>query len=377
MKVVVRADASIEIGSGHIMRCLTLAERLRQDGATVVFLCRELTGNMCKFLSERKFDVSILNDRSRRESGDLRHGEDENSRSRYLGWLGVSQMDDALEAKKALTCLGFVPDWLVVDHYSLGANWEREMRPSARGIMVIDDLADRPHECDILLDQNLCADYGTRYSGLVPATCVTLLGPRYALLRPEFREARRVRRERGQTPKRILVFFGGSDPQNVTDVALRAIGSLGSSDLQVDVVIGSSSVSRRAVEELCRNMPSCNCHVQPTNMASLMAATDLFVGAGGTTTWERMMLGLPSVVVAIAENQVPIASYLGEMGFLSFVGQFDESDRDGWQARLRKAILDVFSEYPRTLESARVGKSLIDGEGVARVTARMAECPRN
>jgi len=194
-------------------------------------------------------------------------------------------------------------DWLVVDHYALDRRWEEQMRPFVRKIMVIDDLADHPHDCDLLLDQNLYEDMETRYDGLVPEHCIKLLGPKYALLRRGFREARANLRERDGTVKRILVFFGGSDSTNETAKALEAIQLLGRPDIAVDVVVGLSNPHKDGIKEMCSIMPNAKYYCQVDNMAELMAQADLAVGAGGSATWERCFLGLPSITIITAKNQ--------------------------------------------------------------------------
>lgn len=219
MKVAFRADASVGIGSGHVMRCLTLAGELKEAGAQIIFICRECEGNLCDLIEKQGIPVARI-------SGELQSWE-----------------ADAFQSLEALKKYGKA-DWLVVDHYSLDHRWEAGIRNAAEKIMVIDDLADRIHDNDLLLDQNLYEDLENRYNGLAPPHCIKLLGPRYALLRPEFRKARASLRKRDGIIRRILVSFGGSDPSNETAKALEAIGLLGKPEIAVDVVVGSSNPHR-------------------------------------------------------------------------------------------------------------------------------------
>ena len=197
----------------------------------------------------------------------------------HAAWLGVPWQQDATET---LAALGETqPAWLIVDHYALDLRWESILRPRVGKIMVIDDLADRPHDCELLLDQNLYQDMETRYDPLVPATCAKLLGPKYALLRPEFAQARKNLRQRDGQVMRILVFFGGVDPTNETAKAIHALASIADRQFAVDVVVGSGNPHKQQIENLCAEHEGFHYHCQVDNMAELMAAADLAIGAGG------------------------------------------------------------------------------------------------
>ena len=228
--------------------------------------------------------------------------------------------------------------WLIVDHYALDKRWEGQMRPFTGKIMVIDDLADRPHDCDLLLDQNLYKGMERRYEGLVPDHCERLLGPRYALLRPEFAAARRTLRHRDGRVRRILVFFGGSDLSNETAKALEAIRLLNRSDIAVDVVVGASNAKGDMIREICQRMPNTCFHLQVENMAELMALADLAIGAGGTTTWERCYLGLPTIVLVLADNQREVAEAMSAAGAIRNVGWHADVTSTGLAEALRMAM---------------------------------------
>ena len=177
--IAIRTDASCQIGTGHFMRCLTLAEALKQHGAQIHFISRELPVYLRDMLAEKDMDFTLLADNAKASPiDDLAHS----------AWLGTSQAQDAQDSIQALADKAW--DWLIVDHYALDMRWENALRKAAKQIMIIDDIADRQHDCDVLLDQNFYADMQSRYSGKVPAHCQLLLGPRYALLREEFRHLR-------------------------------------------------------------------------------------------------------------------------------------------------------------------------------------------
>jgi UDP-2,4-diacetamido-2,4,6-trideoxy-beta-L-altropyranose hydrolase len=231
-KIIIRTDATLKIGSGHVMRCLTLAEALRDSGAEVRFVCREHSGNLIELIRETEFFVHELPVSEDFEPGGT---SDSNSRSEYASRLGASLEQDARETINVIQ--KNIPDWLIVDHYSLGQAWENRLRPHVHKIMVIDDLADRPHDCDLLLDQNYFQDDVTRYNGLVPPTCTKLFGPQFSLLRPEFAEARKHLKPHNGKVQRVFVFFGGTDSDNITGKALEALSFPELIHLKVDVVM--------------------------------------------------------------------------------------------------------------------------------------------
>ena len=213
---------------------------------------------------------------------------------------------------------------LVVDSYALDEVWERIVRPLVGEIFVIDDLANRKHDCDILLDQNFYRAMQHRYDGLVPPSCKLLLGPSYALLREEFYAAKKKLRRRDGHLRRILVFYGGSDITHETEKAVRALLHLSLPAVEVDVIIGGSNAHRTQIEELCAPHDFLRTYCAVSNMAEFMANADLCLGAGGTTTWERCFLGLPAIVTAIAENQLEICRDCADAGLIYYLGRWDE-----------------------------------------------------
>ncbi|MBQ7477742.1 MAG: UDP-2,4-diacetamido-2,4,6-trideoxy-beta-L-altropyranose hydrolase [Selenomonadaceae bacterium] len=351
MQVVIRTDSSTVIGSGHLMRCLTLAgRRQRADGAEVHFICRDLPGNLSHLVPEGGYRLHLL----------PRHDK-VTGLSGYAAWLTVPQEVDAEETVDVLESLGQV-DCLVVDSYALDASWESRMRHFAKEIFVIDDLADRKHDCDVLLDQNFYLDKGKRYDGLVPEDCRMLLGPAHALLREEFYEVGRHRRKRRGELKNLLIFYGGSDLTNETCKAVRAVLRLSLPEVQIHVVVGGSNPHKKEVETLCRAHGFLHYHEQVDNMAELMNAADIMLGAGGTTTWERCFLGLPSIVTAIADNQVKICEDCHTAGLIDYLGFYDAvSEQD-----IAKGLLGMDADRMRrmTARCLRIfdEKGLCDGE---------------
>ncbi len=352
MKVGIRTDSSLLIGSGHVMRCKTLADELRKRGSEVRFICRDHPGNLLLLLRADCYSVTVLP-----PPDSLNFVQPD--KPDYSAWLGVEQSEDAEQTIEALA--DFKPDWLVVDHYGLDESWEKTLRGHVDKIFVIDDLANRRHDCEVLLNQNLLDNLEKAYRGLVPYHCRKLLGPRFALLRPEFRKAREALRERDGIIRRILVFFGGIDPAGETEKALEALKMLGRPDVAVDVVVGSNNPNGEKIEAICRGMDNVTFHQQISNMAELMAAADLAIGAGGTASWERCCLGLPTVVTITADNQAKPTSNITGRGAVINLGT---SARVGVQDYL-SAIISLTPEKITQMQA--ICLNLLDGRGSERV----------
>lgn len=301
MKVAIRADSSLEMGTGHVMRCLTLAKALRARGAQCTFICRDHPGNLSAMLAQHGFAIHVLSTEPSGPGFATCAGQ---SLPAHAGWLGVDWLTDARQSLVALGNALF--DWLVVDHYALDARWENLLRPACRKLMVIDDLADRHHDCDLLLDQNLGRE-AVHYTPLVPRKCKVLAGPRYALLRPEFAEWRdySLKRRQHAELKKILITMGGVDRDNATGAVLEALRQCAlPPDCIITVVMGSHAPWLERVKDEASKMPwPTEVRVNVEDMAQLMADSDLAIGAAGSTAWERCCVGLPSVVIVLAENQ--------------------------------------------------------------------------
>lgn len=318
MKIAFRTDASLQIGTGHVMRCITLAEALRDRGADCRFICREFTNNLFERIRQSGFEVFAL---PAIEHADISNLPPEQTALAHGNWLGVDYTIDAAQTVAALE--GNRYDWLIVDHYALDHQWEEKLRPFCERIIVIDDLADRIHNCDILLDQNFYQDLDKRYNGLIPQQCTTLLGPAYVLLRPEFEKARQRLRARDGSVKRMVVFFGGNDQKNHTQAVLLALEKMNAMDISVDAVVSSINPNRYLIQELCDKLPRVTYHCNVSNMAELIVNADLGIGAGGATMWERCSLGLPTITVVFAENQLHTTEAVAQLGAIDYAGWAD------------------------------------------------------
>ncbi len=362
MRVIIRADSSEAIGTGHVMRCLTLADHLRQTGNAVSFVCRELPGNIISAVEAKNFPVKRL------PFGDPRIMHD-SGRTEYERWLAVPAEVDLVQTRNILTEMSECIDWLIIDHYALSARWESRMRPHAGSILVIDDLADRSHEADIVLDANVYTGADNRYRGIVPASCRVLEGPEYALLRPEFTRLHWVTSPRHGSVRNLLVFYGGADLTGETEKALGALRDLAGEDLKIKVIVGAANSRHDKILSLCAGDSRISCLRSVDNMAELMADSDLCLGAAGTTTWERCCLGLPTLTTAVAENQVPIGREADRAGLLRYLGSNDEVSQD----MLIQAINEALSQ-PEVLRNMSVrAMEAVDGEGAGRVVGIMRE----
>lgn len=342
MNVAIRADASSRIGSGHVRRCKTLADQLRQRGATVRFVCREQPGHLIRLLTDDGYRVEVL-------PADV-----------------DAQSADADATSSALDRFG--ADWLVVDHYGLGQEWETRLRPEVGGIFVIDDLANRGHDCDLLLDQNWFGGATPfRYDALVPAHCRRLLGPRYALLHPVFAQLRESLPLRDGVVRRLLVFFGAVDSSNQTATVLRALQAEDFAALGVDVVVGHANPHAIEIESMIGQLPYGAIHRELPTLAALMARADVMTGAGGSTTWERCCLGLPAIVAVTADNQEGLTAAVAASGAQHSLGRAGGVNAEHWAAALRES-----QKSPSSLKaSGEAARLLTDGRGAARVSAAM------
>lgn len=300
-RIAFRVDASLLIGTGHVMRCLTLADALRVEGADCLFLCRPHQGHLLALIAERGHRVAALPEATAplvRSPADPAHAD----------WLGTGWAQDAEDTHEALG--KWAPDLLVVDHYGLDHRWEAALRSACRRIMVMDDLADRPHDCDLLLDPSLGREPAD-YAALLPHDAIALLGPRFALLRPEFAQLRAESLARRAQPalRHLLITMGGVDKDDATSHILDALDDCAlPPDLRITAVLGAHSPWLAKVRERAARMRApTQVRVDVRDMARLMADSDLAIGAAGGTSWERCCLGLPTIQLVLAENQMECA----------------------------------------------------------------------
>jgi len=359
MKVMFRTDASLQIGTGHVMRCLTLADALSVKEANCQFICREHSGNLIEFIRDKGYVTHTLPMGVAQEiSG---------SEITHAHWLGTTQAQDA-EA-----CIPILaeqrPDWLIVDHYALDAGWERRLAPYCSKLMVIDDLADRSHVCNLLLDQTYGRE-ASDYRFLVPRSCHLLCGSAYALLRPEFAVLRPYSLQRRTEPVlcELLISMGGIDKDNVTGQVLQALRTsrlpLG---CQITVVMGAIAPWLDDVRRLAQDMPwPTQVLVGISDMAQRMADCDLAIGAAGATSWERCCLGVPTIMLVLAENQLKVAQGLEQAGAAWLVNLPVYQN-----TQLRDKVVSLRDKPEQLLRMSKFAATLVDGAGVDTVLQNM------
>ena len=337
MRGIIRVDASVAMGIGHLNRCLVLKALLEGCGAKISLLMDRCSQG---FVDETSNEVLWLDE-------SLNHRGTKSTLERYA-------------AK---------PDFLIVDHYEIDAVWEKSMRPYVGKIMVIDDLANRPHDCDILLDQNLFPASAERYQGLISLACSTFFGPGYALLRPEFfLERSRIRARTGNL-KQILINFGGSDPAGMTLKALKGVANALGDAVEIICVAGKANPFAAEIEEFCVYHANMQYYLQTNQMAQLMNWADLAIGAGGSSALERCFLGLPSLVVTIADNQRHVTEQLAAAGVVIKLGASEDVEEDSFC----KAVLSI-SDQAEILKSMGLAGLTIMGDASGRRYEKILTC---
>ncbi|MBY0369423.1 UDP-2,4-diacetamido-2,4,6-trideoxy-beta-L-altropyranose hydrolase [bacterium] len=337
-EIWIRADSSQEIGAGHVGRCLALAQGLRQRGSQVRFICRDLPGALLPLIRESGFGVETIPAANAEED--------------------ARQVCALLEKAKAAG--------VIVDHYGLDARWEQATGSLVPWVFVIDDTLDRPHAADLLLNQNYlkAPERLPHYS-----KGAALWGPRYALLRPDFKKQRATARVAFNPERpRIGVFFGGADAPNVTGLALAALE--GVAGAEVSVLVGASNPHKEFLAAQCRKLGFA-WHSFTPDFAEYLASCDLAVGAGGSTVWERACLGIPSLVVSIAENQETYCRDMAEDGFHRYLGRHTEVSAGSLQGAIQEALTD----WPQTIAMGTRSATLVDGDGVRRVCEALSALP--
>ena len=350
MRILIRADASPTIGSGHIARCLTLARVLRKQGSHVAFACRQLPGHRLDALSAEGFETFAL--------PEFYPGEDpQQAIESMLPWQAdIDAVDLLLEDHAEF-------DWIIVDHYGLDHHWQTAARRWAPRIAAVDDLATRRYSVDLLLNQNL-SGLSDNYTPLLPEGCRTLLGPRYAMLREEFDcPAIDIKPE----ARRVLVNFGGFDAAMQTHHAMLALADF--TELEVDFVAGVDNPAWAQMQALAQTRPNWRLHSFVSDFHQRMTEADLFIGAGGGTSWERAALGLPTICIAVSNNQQVNGEVMAAAGAHVFMGAREQVS----VTQLRDAIGFVAGNFYLRQSLAERSRQMVDGRGALRVAAALAD----
>ena len=348
----IRVDAGEQIGDGHFLRCLTLANSLEKKFNQIIFISNQLPKHFIKKIKRNNFKMHKIN------------GYTHIQKEKLGKKLKIQLIhNDLVETKKIIKKYKNLTNWLMIDHYGIDYVWEKNVRTNIEKIIVIDDLANRKHECDILIDQNFYENMEKRYSKLIPNYCKQFLGPKFSLLRPEFFNVRKNLKRKKQF-NRILISFGGSDPSNETKKALLAIVDL-RKKYKIDVIVGTNNPNKKQIMKLCSKISSCDFYEQVENISKYMKKADLAIGAGGTTTWERCCLGLPTIITSISKDQKKIAEDLSKIGCLIYLGNADKTTKIDYVRALNEIDTKKLEEISKKC------LLLVDGKGVKRTVNKI------
>lgn len=335
MRVAIRADASSPMGTGHLRRCLALAQALADCGAQVIFVCHPLDGAAATLLKEHPFACA---------------------------WLPASaRPDSAADAATALKA--FDPQWVVVDHYDLDSAWHEAIRNRLHcRIAVIDDLANRPLAPDMLVDPNFHEDHCQKYQAVLKPGVKMLAGPRYALLDPVY--ARSARYQFSERVCSIGIFMGGSDPVDACGTALRACREVAGFAGPIEIVSSRLSPHYELLQQACSALPPTTLSTDLPDLAAFFARHDLQIGAGGGATWERCCVGAPTIACLVASNQLSTLPHLEAQGVLLWAHAGDDLKQS-----IGEAVTQLLHAPKRRKDMAERSVRMVDGRGAARVAA--------
>lgn len=335
--VFIRVDSSTKIGYGHLIRCLALADTLKKF-FQIKFICTNLTGNIISEINKKKFKTFCFN-------------------------VKLQKINIKLDAEKTISIIkkyGNDNSMLILDSYALSKQWENSVKPYVQKLIVIDDQPIRSHNCDLLIDQNLFNEHKKNYERLLPKKTKKLLGPKFAMIRKEFKLLRHSAKIRTFPIENILVSFGGTDTDNQSIKILNLFQKIGS-NLHFDVVLGKGNKNKKIIKNLCSKNKNFSYHEQINYIGRLMLKSDLAIGSSGSTAWERCYLGLPSIISISAKNQKNIANELSKRNCVINLGSVKQLEGFDY-----KISIDKISKH----QLERMSKSslkLVDGNGTKRI----------
>lgn len=360
MLIGFRVDASTLMGNGHVMRCLTLAYEFKALGYDIIFYCKSHKGNLNNYIIRQGYQVV-----------ELKNITIKIDQYQPETWLGCSQKEDSDETINRLPSQGL--DWMVIDHYAIEHDWQVKLRPYCKQILVIDDLANRKHDCDLLLDQTLGRTYSD-YQKKVPPNCAMLLGAQYILLRREFshlREKAKYQRDKYQnnSSTSLLITMGASDPENLSLKAINAMHQLiiQKVQLNVTVVLSSNAKHLQSIKDESLRFDWLTLLIDTEKMPTLMLEADISIGASGSTAWERCSLGLPTLSIVCAENQQLVNQKLSEAKAIISLGEHSSISEED----ISYQVMQLLSDKARYIDMSMCAIELCDGLGVKRVVSKM------
>ena len=337
MVIVFRVDANEILGTGHLMRCLTLAKALKNHCREIHFICKSSKVNIFNLVKDLGFILHFINENL------------------------MSQLQDVQQTSDIISLLPKVPDCLVIDHYGLNYVFESKIRPYVHKVFVVDDFANTKHDCDYLLDQNIFPV--DRYKKLVPENCIQLIGTKYALLRNEFPINRAQVNRKSCHVNHVLINFGGGDDRGLIEKSVLAILALELTDIYCNVILGQANPNKKYLLELLAPYEKITIYEHVNNIAELMVKADLAIGSGGSSVWERCCLGLPSVVIAVSDIEDQLATVCVQQNLIRYLGRYEHV-----------SITDINQELRYLLKNRSVlqqmsinGMNVVDGLGAEAV----------
>lgn len=358
-RVGIRVDASARIGTGHLKRCLALAEALKEAGAQVSLVVRSIDPVAAQVLGSTPWTVQWL---SPPEHPATTPGAEDPP---HASWAEVPWPQDARETIDALR--DPPPDWLVLDHYAFDARWHQSVSDALGArLLVIDDTADRPLAADALLDHNAYADHRAKYAGRLLKPPHWLCGPRFALLSRAYRDASRHQPQ--ADVHSIGIFMGGTDPGGISARVVRACREAGFAG-EIEIATTSANPTLADLRAVCAASPPARLTIDQPDLARFFARHDLQIGAGGGATWERCRIGAPTIVLALAENQtavVPALTQLGAVRAASLPGTALSH-----APPLIAVLADLLNDAPERISLAQRAAALVDGRGAQRVALQL------
>jgi len=343
MNLWIRVDASLEIGTGHVYRCLNIAKELAVSGIHSHFICRAFDGHLIDLIVKSGFEVIELEAELKKSAGQpvepvLKHSH----------WLHSSQYDDALHLQRLLDKRIKQTDCILVDHFALDCTWERLVSEKFNcSTVVIDGQADRQHCSHLVVDPNLSANDG-KWKGLLIDGTQLKTGISYVPLDASFEELDVVVRKRLDN---LVIGFGGVDRDNYTMKALKVAVEM---PITIQVVVGKHYPYLGLLKNFCKQYSQVSLDVQTSNMVRIMSDADLAIGAGGTMTFERCMAGLPSLVTVIAENQKNQVLAAVDMGIAQQIPVTN------YEASLAEALNEILEEPKSLMQMSIATKSIAE-----------------
>tara|TARA_Y100000590_G_scaffold43848_1_gene46700 strand:+ start:22807 stop:23871 length:1065 start_codon:yes stop_codon:yes gene_type:complete len=347
----VLVDASTKIGSGHIFRCLTLSQELKTIFSKIIFLTSDDSKAIIENIKPNDIQTIHISSFKNLKLQDYTH--------------------EFETIKKILLDYSQDENFLLIDHYDIDSNFELMLKNLFLRIFVIDDLANRKHSCDLLIDHGYYKDLDNRYNKFVTKNTTKLLGPKYMIIRPEFRNISKKNLERQTTLKKILITFGSVDESNECEKALDALCSLNEKKFEINVIAGTYNKNFSNLIKKYKKYENINIFQYVKNLEILMSNSDLCIGAGGTTNLERCCVGIPSIVTIVAENQKEGINFLGESGNVINLGLAEYVTTETYIDALNKLDLKLL------FQMSQKNKKLVDGLGCTRIKQEIIKIIQN